>query len=186
MEKVNQQAVNNCLVEIKKGDRESVNKLYELVAPSIRYIALQYADNSFDADDLVQDFWRDIFRIAEKFINIRNGYAFLCRVMQRRALNYYKKNKARKKKNVGFIDYSLIAYDANVDFALVELKTAVEKAIAYLDENEKIVIQLSYFMNLTVRDIAAKLGLPKSNVGRLKISAENKLREKLSYLTRDK
>ena len=165
MEKVNQQAVNNCLVEIKKGDRESVNKLYELVAPSIRYIALQY---------------------AEKFINIRNGYAFLCRVMQRRALNYYKKNKARKKKNVGFIDYSLIAYDANVDFALVELKTAVEKAIADLDENEKIVIQLSYFMNLTVRDIAAKLGLPKSNVGRLKISAENKLREKLSYLTRDK
>ena len=188
MDKVTENAINKCLKEIKKGERESVNTLYDLIAPYIRYIALQYTDdnNIFDADDLVQDFWRDIFKIAAKFVAGRNGYAFLCGIMQKRARDFNRKHNNRSAVSLRYIDFAALSYDdENVDFALAELKHVVGKAIDELPENEKTVLQLSYFMNMSVREIAHELNIPKSTVGRLKIAAENALRKKLAYLFPD-
>lgn len=44
--------------------------LHEEISPTIRYIALKYLKNDFDADDLVQDFWADIYKIAAPFISV--------------------------------------------------------------------------------------------------------------------
>ncbi len=176
-------AINKCLTEIRKGDRESVNTLYDLMAPYIRYIALQYIDNTFDADDLIQDFWRDIFKTAAKFVNIGNGYVYLCKIMKKRALAFRRKNVSRRKVALHYVDYSGLRYDdENVDFKMAELKHVVGKAIDELPDNEKTVLQLSYFMNMTVREISRELNMTKSTVGRLKLSAENELRKKLGYL----
>lgn len=186
MDKSTKDAINKCLTEIRKGDRESVNTLYDLMAPYIRYIALQYTDNTFDADDLIQDFWRDIFKIAAKFVAGRNGYAFLCGIMQKRARDFNRKHNNRGAVSLRYIDFAALSYDdENVDFALAELKHIVGQAVDELPKNERKVLQLSYFMNMSVREIAHKLNIPKSTVGRLKIAAENALRKKLAYLFPD-
>lgn len=186
MDKSTKDAINKCLTEIRKGDRESVNALYDLIAPHIRYIALQYTDNTFDADDLIQDFWRDIFKIAGKFVNIGNGYVYLCKVMKKRAEVFRYKNAESRNFTLHYVDYSGLRYDdENVDLKMAELKHVVGKAIDELPENEKTVLQLCYFMNMSVREISRKLDIPKSTVGRLKLAAENELRKKLDYLVSD-
>lgn len=186
MDKSTKDAINKCLTEIRKGDRESVNTLYDLMAPYIRYIALQYTDNTFDADDLIQDFWRDIFKTAARFVNIGNGYAYLCNAMRKRAEKFRCKNAEQRKVMLHYVDYSGLRYDdEKVDFKMAELKHVVGKAIDELSENEKTVLQLCYFMNMSVREISRKLDIPKSTVGRLKIAAENALRKKLAYLFPD-
>ena len=150
MDKSTKDAINKCLTEIRKGDRESVNTLYDLMAPYIRYIALQYTDNTFDADDLIQDFWRDIFKTAARFVNIGNGYAYLCNAMQKRAEKFRCKNAEQRKVMLHYVDYSGLRYDdENVDFKVAELKHVVGKAIDELSENEKTVLQLCYFMNMS-------------------------------------
>ena len=56
-----------CVLEIPKS-------LYELMSPTIRYIALKYLKNESEADDLVQDFWYDIKKYANGFLIYKNAY----------------------------------------------------------------------------------------------------------------
>lgn len=186
MDKITEDAVNKSLNDIKRGVRESVDTLYDLMAPYIRYTALRYTDNAFDADDLVQDFWKDIFKIASKFVNLQNGYAYLVKVMRKRAIVFMRKHDRPQVVSLRYIDYAELRYDDdNVDFMIAELKQVVGKAIDALPKNEKIVLQLCYFNKMSVREISRELNIPKSTVGRLKLSAENELRKKLAFLVSD-
>lgn len=166
--------VNGALLKIKRGDEEGVNELYREISHTLRYIALKYLQNDEEADDLVQDFWADIFHIAAKASYIYNGFAYLCKVMNRRAITRYKKINGSKEV-IGYVDYASID-SASADFSdETDLRITVESAMNLLDEQEKIVIQETYFEGKNIRQIAMDIGLSKSKVGRLKLSALKKM-----------
>lgn len=56
---------------------------------------------------------------------------------------------------------------------------AVQNAINRLEPDERIVIQLSAFEDKTITQIAKEIGMSKSAVGRLKLSAQEKLKNYL-------
>ncbi|MDR0425905.1 MAG: sigma-70 family RNA polymerase sigma factor, partial [Clostridiales bacterium] len=55
----------------------------------------------------------------------------------------------------------------------------IRSALGKLDREEKKLIYLRYYNDITVRDIAQMLGIPKSTVQYKLKSAEKKLREQL-------
>ena len=62
------QRINECLTEIHiKQSVSHVELLYDLMGNTIRHIALKYLRDADAADELVQDFWADIHRIAAGF-----------------------------------------------------------------------------------------------------------------------
>ena len=76
MDKEPREYLNVLLIKVRQGDDDSISHLYELMSPTIRYIALKYLKNESEADDLVQDFWYDIKKYANGFLIYKNAYGY--------------------------------------------------------------------------------------------------------------
>jgi len=78
---------------------------------------------------------------------------------------------------IEYVDYNKIySYE---DTESADKRMAVQNAINRLDPEERIVIQLSAFEDKTITQIAKEIGMSKSAVGRLKLSAQEKLKNDL-------
>lgn len=169
--------ITDCLKGVKNGDERALVSLYDLISPTLRFIALKYLRNETDAEDLEQDFWMHISKIAEKFSYFQNAYSYLCKVMTNMAINRYKKLHDGKEVCIEYVDYNKIySYE---DTESADKRMAVQNAINRLDPDERIVIQLSAFEDKTITQIAKEIGMSKSAVGRLKLSAQEKLKNDL-------
>ena len=157
--------VSNCLLQLQKhGTGEYVEALYDLIGPTIRHIGLKYLHDADLADDFVQDFWADIFKISDQYIFSFNAYAFLCKIATNRAIDRYRKLKGEAA-YVSYIEYS--QYPQLGTATDHDLRLAVSMALQQLPEVQKIIIQSTYFEEKTVRQIAAELKMSRSQVGRL-------------------
>lgn len=177
MNKRKSEKINEALIGIKNGKAECVSELYAEIAPTMRYIALKYVRNDADADDLVQDFWADIYKISSGFFYMNNGFAFLCKVMTHRAINRYREMHSGREVSIDFVDYSVIDHGAEFTIEQTETKNAVEKAMAELSDQEKIVIQETYFEEKTLRSIAHDMKLTVRQVAQLKTDAMEKMKK---------
>ena len=77
MDRGTKESLNDLLVRVREGDEGSVDELYGIMAPTVRYIALKYLRIESDADDLVRDVWLDIHKYAQKLYLITNTYSYL-------------------------------------------------------------------------------------------------------------
>ena len=169
--------INECLVRIQSTRKiEYVEMLYDLISPTIRHIALKYLHNEDLAEDLVQDFWTDIYKIVDEYGFHFNANAYLCKVATNRAINKYKKLK-KEKAYITYVDYSSVEFaSCTHDTEREDLIISVHQAMKKLNEVERIIIQSTYFEGKTIREIATELKLSKSTVGRLKNEALDKLK----------
>lgn len=182
MEKGKKLKINKCLKGIQNRDEKSLILLYDLVAHSIRYIALKYLKKEQDAEDLEQDFWADIYNIADNFKYFKNGFSYICQVMTYMALNRYKKIHGELARTVDVIDYNKIqVFDDNIIVEKLDDKIAVQNALTKLDYQEQVIMQLIIFEDKTIMQIAKELGMSKSQVGRIKKDAQEKLKIELSF-----
>ena len=174
------QRINECLTEIHiKQSVSHVELLYDLMGNTIRHIALKYLRDADAADELVQDFWADIHRIAAGFALRRNGRAYLCRVASNLAINRYRQLKGQRAR-VTYVDYgTYLPADPDGGDEQTALRLTVEQAMARLTEEERIVVQAVYFEEKTVRRITAELGTSAARVSRLKKQALDRLKEML-------
>lgn len=74
MDSQDKQEITMALFAVKDREENAVERLYELVGHTIRYIAFKYLRNVDDAEDLEQDFWADIYRIADKFFLFKEWF----------------------------------------------------------------------------------------------------------------
>ena len=174
MSKADIELINKCLFEIAFGDERYITVLYHAISPTIHYIARKYIPDKDQAEDLVQDFWADIEKISKGFIRAENGFNYLVKVMNRRAINRYKK-LSKEKARVRCVDPELDGEkeDFSEKYALME---TVRSALSMLEDTERIIIEESYFENKTVREIGKDLKISKSTVDRIKQRALDKLK----------
>lgn len=172
--------IENLLKEIRETKSvEAVNALYEEVNQTIRYIAMKYLRNESEADDMVQAFWADINKIADGYKYWKNGYGYLCVVMNNKTINWYRRVK-RQRERVMYVDpQRLSVFGEGLDAEQSALKADVERAINGLTETERIVIQETVFECCSVRQVARDLRMAKSVVQRIKSTALEKLQEAL-------
>lgn len=158
---------------------DAVNALYEEMNQTIRYIAMKYLRSESEADDMVQSFWADISSIAAGYRYWKNGYGYLCVVMNNRTINWYRRVK-RQREHVTYVDPQRLAvFGSGLNAEQSALEADVEKAIDELDETERIIIQETVFERCSVRQVARDLKMSKSVVQRIKTQALAKLRESL-------
>lgn len=182
MDTKGKQEITKALLAVKNREEYAVERLYELVGHTIRYIAFKYLKNIEDAEDLEQDFWADIYRIADKFFFFENGFGYICKVMNNMAVNRYKKLRGTNKVKISYVDYTQID-SINLDcFNDIDEKVIIREAIRKLEEKERIILQLTYFEDMTIMKIARELKMSKSAVGRIKIAAINKLKKEFEML----
>lgn len=180
MNDTSKQRIEQLVGKLKtKYDNVYVCELHSLIASSVRYIALKYLHNVSDAEDLVQDFWLDIRRIVNFYHNNKNAFGYLCKTAQNMAINRCKKIQSCRKHEEKYVQLSELYRDSK-DEEKYDVQYTVEKAMNCLTEVQKIIIQISYFEDKTIRETAKDLKMSKSAVQREKQSALKLLKEELS------
>ncbi|MDE5601799.1 MAG: sigma-70 family RNA polymerase sigma factor [Clostridia bacterium] len=180
MEKQEKIEINNSLLAIKNRDNNAIVILRDLAGHSLWFIALKYLKKKEDAEDLFQDFWADIYDIADGFSYFKNGYSYICKVMTNRAINRYRQIHGEKEYVIEYVDFSNIPSSYNNEILDLESRLAVEQAFKRLTPTERIIMQLRLFEDKGIEQIAKELKMSKSDVGRKKLEAEEKLKRELS------
>lgn len=170
MESISVGEVNRCIFKIKNGDKyDAVLELHRLLGNTVRFIAMQYAENDWDADDLVQEFWLHIVEYCRKSKPNRNGVAYLVVVMHNLCRSWRRKRKALEAHlcvaDVERFEDRFVSEEATV--RQMDLQNTLQKAIARMSETEHIVYALAVYQQATVRQIAQQLGLSRAAAGRL-------------------
>lgn len=161
--------INSLLVKVGEGDEQSLILLYKTVAQRLFSIVMGLLGNRQDAEDAVSETFVRIVKYAAGFKRNDNGYGWMATIARNCAVDIL-----NSRHDFADIDdvFGLAAQSADVD-ADIDLAAAMNS----LEPQEREIVLLRYYGDITVRDIAKKIGLPKSTVMYKLKQAEDKLRK---------
>lgn len=175
--------LNNYLTVLKNGNADILDAIYMLVGGRMYALAKSISGSNSDAEDVVHDSLIKIVQKIHKYKDGTNAYAWIMKITRNTALDLLRKKSVRAEENIDeFFNLTEQNYDEDKKDTAIVLETAVKK----LEENEKKMIYYSYYLDMTVREIAKITGISKSTVARTIEKAEQKLKIYLLVGTKDR
>ena len=130
-----------------------------------------------DAEDVVHDSLIKIARFAHKYRQDDNPAGWILKIVRNTALDLIKKKKAHSAASAEEF-FSLASSDYSPDKR--DDAIMLEQAMKKLAPDEMRAIYLKYFIDMTVREVAAEMKISKSAADRLIQKAEQNLKIALS------
>ncbi len=179
MEGEERDKIEKLVKQINLGEYNLINELHSLISVPIRHIAYKYLHDKLDAEDLVQDFWAEIYKILKLYRFNKNAYGYLCKVIRNKAIDRYRKLHKHQEVYIDYVDYGSLTNYQNLSIERIELHLMMEQAFKRLTKLQAIIIQAVYFEKCTIREIAKELKMSSTEVCRQKQNAIMILKEHL-------
>ena len=157
-------------------EQKALDQLYARYRPLISKIVMEILPNEADAEEALQDVFMEIWTRAANF-DVRKGkpLGWIICMARRRAIDHYRKNRRRaeaseklrleSEEGEGAVSNGLTAVAAKDDHAVTnDLHTFLAGLIGSLPAEQGRVIQLSYFKELSQREIASRTGIPLGTI----------------------
>ncbi len=129
--------------------------------------------NKHDAEDAVQDSFLKIVEKCGGYALGTNGYAWIMKITRNIALDFLRKKGKRAEENIDdFFNLSDGSYSENKRDNAIMLEMAIKR----LESTEKRLIYYTYYLDMTIREIAKEMGISKSAVSRQLKKAEENLK----------
>ena len=168
--------------EITARNEAGLSEAFRRYAPAVAGLARRVLDDEALAQDVVQDVFVRLWEDPQRFDQSRGSLrTMLLTQAHGRAVDIIRTREARKLRE-DRVAHEPAAPQPEVDaeFLGIAQAEAVREALLALGEDERRVLQLTYFDGHTYRAAAAILGLPEGTVkGRIR-SALRKLNDILS------
>lgn len=167
---------------IAGGDQESLRLLNQRYGHALAAVAERVLGDRADAEEVAADVLWQAWRQAGAFDRSRGSVgAWLMMLVRSRAID---RLRARAVRSIVREDPAEPADtpDASLEIHSNQRRRVVQAAIATLQDNERAVLEMAYFSDLTQSAIAARTGLPLGTVKSRIRSAMIKLREGLKGL----
>ena len=161
--------INYALKRISCGDTNGIDIIYNTIGGRMLSVAVGIVKNRQLAEDVIQESFIKIIEKINSFTPNSNGYAWICKIVQNTALNKLKSEKIR---NTEDIDEFYNLADKENTSEISENNIMAEKAMEALNAKQRKMIYYKYFMDMTIREIAKKMDIPKSSVHKEIMSAE--------------
>lgn len=150
---------NEILRAIKQGDASGSKELFESTYGWLYIVACKYVYDKNDVEDVLTEAYLKAFRYAHNFDESKDGYNWLCKIVE---------NCAREinKKYVGSfpLDETLPSEDfSELDEKLAE-KDELFRILKDLPKEEQRLIYLKFWKDMSYSEIAAAVGGKKSAV----------------------
>ena len=167
--------LNRLILAVADGHADCLDGILQLAGGRMMAVALSVVGRDY-AEDVLHDSFIKVARFAKSFSFGMNPYGWLLKIVKNTALDYIKSKKLRAEVSDDNF-YSL----SSLDYSPEKRENAImlEQAIAKLEPDEKRIIYLIYYLDMTVREAAKEMNLSKSAVQRLKEKAEAKLKNLL-------
>lgn len=166
------EALAASLEKISAGDTQGIDEIYVAIGDRMLAVALGIAKNRAVAEEIVQDSFLKLAKYADRFRRRDNAYAWILKIVKNTALNTIRYESRRA--GGGDVEVLPIA-DEREDPGRRDDCLLAKSLLERLDPRERAVLVDKYWLDLTVRDIAARRGMSKSAVARLIASAEARL-----------
>ena len=157
-------------------DQTALDQLYSRYRPLISKIVTEILPNGADAEEALQDVFMEIWTRAANF-DAQKGkpLGWIICMARRRAIDHYRKIRRRaeasEKLRLGGEEASGVAANGQIAVAVHEdqaattdLRRFLMKIIGSLPEEQGRVIQLSYFKEMSQREIASRTGIPLGTI----------------------
>jgi RNA polymerase sigma-70 factor (ECF subfamily) len=143
---------------VQKGDREAYQEIVIRHMQSAYYVALAFVHNHQDALDISQEAFIRAFRKIKQFDTKRPFFPWFYRILKNLCIDHYKHR--RRLNEVPLENVRILA----VEHEDREMKKALWKGIDELPDEQKEIIVLRYFQQLSYQEIAEILDKPIGTV----------------------
>ncbi len=175
---------------LKAGDEHALGELFDLVAPWILGLVLHILHDEDEAEDVVSDVFVQVWRHIDQHDAGRGPLVpWILSIARNRSLDALRRRrrwwrKSARLEQAHALDVGAIAPAAPHEAAVPgwPLHREVHAALATLSEEQRRVVQLSYFEGLSHREIAQRLHQPLGTVKTRLRSAHQRLTASLTHL----
>jgi RNA polymerase sigma-70 factor (ECF subfamily) len=159
------------LVVVQRGDKEAYGQIVKKYMHSAYYIALGFVHNPQDALDVSQDAFIKAFRKIKMYDPTMPFFPWFYRLLRNLCIDYLKRK--RRERTIPLEDMHILAEEKEDQ----ELKETLWKGIEKLPFEQREIIILRYFQQLSYAEIADFVGKPIGTVMSSLFYAKKKLRE---------
>lgn len=164
--------LNEVLHAIRAGDADALDEVLHLVGRRMFALAKGITGNRADAEDVVSESFLKIARFISSFREDTSAYAWVMRIVRNTALDLLRKRKRTATEN---LDEFFHLTDERYSEERREEALLLEDALQKLDAEQKKFIYYRYYLDFSVREIAAETGMSKSAAERALLKAEEAL-----------
>jgi RNA polymerase sigma-70 factor (ECF subfamily) len=173
------------LVEIARGDSQSLARLYDECAASLLGLALRMMRNKADAEEIILDVFDQVWRTAHTFDEARGSvWRWLTLIVRSRALDRLRTAASKRDRDKLALaeDWDVVSNDPLPDSTTIfnEERTLIRSALQRLPGEQRHAIELAFFSGLTHVEIASQLGVPLGTIKTRIRAAMDKLRISLA------
>ena len=164
--------LNKLIIAVANGDSDSLDGILSLAGGRMMAVAVSLVGRDY-AEDIVHDSFIKIARFANSYRRGMSPYGWIMKIVKNTALDFIKSKKIRAEVS----EESLFTL-SSLDYSPENRENAIvlEQALSKLEPEERKIIYLIYYLDMTIREIAKEMNLSKSAVQRLKDRAEDKLK----------
>ena len=173
------------LEHISNQDRDALATLYERFGRRVFSLAVRILSDSVSAEEVTQDVFMSVWRHGATYVSKKGKFTtWLFSIAHHRTIDELRKRRRDLSRTIDEIDGLLNLKSGDVspaDATVAQSEYAkIRAAMEDLPEEQKNVVELSYFKGLTQTEIAEKTGQPLGTVKTRMRLALKKLRKALS------
>ena len=176
----------NLLKRISRGDHDAFSELYTNYQPRLIKFCSRILKNDIAlAADIVDEAMIEIWRSAGSFSGKSQPSTWIHSIARFRLIGYLRKNKElQQDESSEWLNYEDDALLPDEEIALSERNEQIIKNIGKLSDKHREVIELVYFRELSIKEIALMLDISENTVKTRMFYARNHLKNILSSLNR--
>ncbi len=174
--------LNKLISGVADGVTDCLDGIYLFAGKRMFAVAVSLVGRD-GAEDVVHDSLIKIARFAYKYKQDENPYGWILKIVKNTALDLIRKKKAHPAASAEEF-YSLASSDYSPDKR--DDAIMLEQALNRLAPDERRAVYLKYFIDMTVREVAAEMKISKSAADRLIQRAEQNLKIALDAGRKDK
>lgn len=164
------------------GDREAFSQLYSYYVPLLHKLLFPLTnENKQDTDEIIQEIFLKIWEKRELIIAIQSFQAYVFRMGRNMLVSRYRKEQVKKRlfREIGNQPEQTAALPVN-DILEIEYQAMVKEVIDQLSPRQKEVFELRTREELSLKEIALKLGITLPAVKKSLYAAIRFMRARLS------
>ena len=164
----------------RQKDQKAFKVLYNQYAGLLYGIAIRYASNNKEAEDVLQDTFISAFTTIQNFRGDASLFGWIKRIGVNKSLNAIKKNKLDLVTDEHVLELSPADEESDWEEATMEVSEIKEK-LNELPDGFRLVLTLYLFEDYTHKEIAESLGISESTSKTQYLRGKKKLKELLMY-----
>lgn len=165
------------MAEVARGDACAFNELCRRHLKTMTYVAQRIVGSAAEADEIAQEAFLRLWKYAKSWDPEGTGSVktWLSKVVTNLSVDRYRRQRSVPLEEAGEIeDLGRGVFDT---LGEADRKKLVQQLLDTLPERQKIAVILSYYENMTGREIAKAMDLSEGAVESLLVRARRSLRE---------